>query len=271
VINSEPYRDLSIGQVWARELDEGRYWASMSSMYRIARAAGQTRERRRQATHPARVRPKLIATAPSQVWSWDITKLKGPPRVWFQLYVLIDIFSRFNPGWYLSTVEESTLAADFLAGAVARNGAAPHTVHADRGTSMTSKPVAALLDDLGITRSHSRPKTSNDNPYSEAQFRNLKYLPEFPAQFRSMRHAEEFLTEFFYQYNYVHRHSGIGWHTPASVHHGTADTIDEDRQRTLTTAYEANPARFNRPPRPPARPRSAFINEPALPATAATN
>jgi putative transposase len=170
LINSPAYADLSIGQIWARELDEGRYLCSASSMYRIARAAGQSRERRRQATHPAKVKPELLADGPSQVWTWDITKLRGPAKgIFYQLYVIIDIYSRFNPSWVISPVEDSLLATDFIAEAIERNGATPHTVHADRGTSMTSKPVSALLADLGVTRSHSRPRVSNDNPFSEAQ------------------------------------------------------------------------------------------------------
>ena len=163
LINTPAYADLSIGQIWARELDEGRYLCSMSTMYRIARQAGQSRERRHLATHPAKVKPELLADGPSQVWTWDITKLRGPAKgIWFQLYVLIDIFSRFNPSWIVSPVEDSLLAKDFIAEAIERNGATPHTVHADRGTSMTSKPVSALLADLGVTRSHSRPRVSND-------------------------------------------------------------------------------------------------------------
>ena len=170
LINTAAYADLSIGQIWARELDAGNYLCSASSMYRIARAAGQSRERRRQATHPAKVKPELLADGPSQVWTWDITKLRGPARgIFYQLYVLIDIYSRFNPSWIISPVEDSLLATDFIAEAIERNGATPHTVHADRGTSMTSKPVSALLADLGVTRSHSRPRVSNDNPFSEAQ------------------------------------------------------------------------------------------------------
>ena len=158
LINSPAYADLSIGQIWARELDEGRYLCSASTMYRIARAAGQSRERRRLATHPAKVKPELLADGPSQVWTWDITKLRGPAKgIFYQLYVLIDIYSRFNPSWIISPVEDSLLAKDFIAEAIERNGATPHTVHADRGTSMTSKPVSALLADLGVTRSHSRP------------------------------------------------------------------------------------------------------------------
>gem|GEM_PF-4197048 len=166
LINTEAYADLSIGQIWARELDEGRYWCSASTMYRIARAAGQSRERRRLATYPAKVKPELLADGPSQVWTWDITKLRGPAKgIWFQLHVLIDIYSRFNPSWIISPVEESALAADFIAEAIERNGGVPHTVHADRGTSMTSTPVSALLADLGVTRSHSRARVSNDCEY----------------------------------------------------------------------------------------------------------
>ena len=182
--------------------------------------------------------------------------------IFYHLYVLIDIFSRYNPGWLISTCEESNLAADFIAGAIRGNGTAPHSVHADRGTSMTSKPVSMLLTDLGVTRSHSRPHVSNDNPFSEAQFRTLKYLPEFPHHFNSLEHAKRFCTEFFYQYNYIHRHSGIGWHTPASVHFGTADAINDARRTTLTAAFHANPARFGRRPHPPVRPDNAWINQP---------
>jgi transposase InsO family protein len=263
VINAPGYADLSIGQVWARELDEGRYWGSMSSMYRIARAAGQTRERRRQATHPARVKPELVADGPSQVWSWDITKLRGPARgIWFHLYVLLDIFSRYNPGWVVAAAEDSVLAKDFIDEAITLNGSAPHTVHADRGTSMTAKPVSELLVDLGVTRTHSRPRVSNDNPFSEAQFKTLKYLHDFPGHFDSLVQAREFLDGFFAEYNHVHRHSGIGWHTPASVHFGTAAAIDVARQNTLDAAHAAHPERFTRRPRPPKIPDQSWINQP---------
>jgi putative transposase len=165
--------------------------------------------------------------------------------------VLIDIYSRFNPSWIVSPVEDSLLATDFIAEAIERNGATPHTVHADRGTSMTSKPVSALLADLGVTRSHSRPRVSNDNPFSEAQFKTLKYLPDFPTSFTSLAHARQFCAGFFHEYNYIHRRSGIAWHTPASVHFGTASTIDQERQNTLTAAYHAHPERFGRRPHPP--------------------
>jgi putative transposase len=166
LLGSPAYRDLAIGQVWARELDEGRYWCSVSTMYRIARAAGQVRERRSLATHPARVRPELVARGPSEVWSWDITALKGPAKgAWFKCYVILDIFSRYVTGWLVAAAEDAVVAKDFLDDAINRNGSRPHTVHADRGGAMVSKPVSELLVDLGVLRSHSRPRTSNDNPY----------------------------------------------------------------------------------------------------------
>ena len=221
-INLPAYADLSICQIWARELDEDRYHCSMSTMYRIARAAGQVRKRRALARHPAKKIPELVAIGASQVWTWDITKLRGPVKgLWYHLYALIDIFSRYSPGWLVMAAEDSVVARDFIDDAIDRNGVRPHTIHADRGTSMTSKTVAVLLVDLGITRSHSRPHVSNDNPYSEAQFKTLKYLPDFPHHFDSLAQARAFCDGFFTEYNHVHHHSGIGWHTPASVHQGT--------------------------------------------------
>jgi len=271
VINRPAYADLSICQIWARELDEDRYYCSMSSMYRIARAAGQVRERRRLASHPAKKIPELLATGPSQVWSWDITKLRGPTKgVWYHLYALIDIFSRYSPGWRVRSFEDSVVAAEFIDEAVARNGSRPHTIHADRGTSMTSKTVAILLTDLGITQSHSRPRVSNDNPFSEAQFKTLKYMPDFPHHFDSLAQAQTFRDAFFTDYNHVHHHSGIGWHTPASVHQGTYADIDENRQATLNRAWIAHPERFNRRPRPPQISTEIWINEPAKETPAAT-
>jgi len=263
VINSDQYADLSICQIWARELDEDRYHCSMSSMYRIARAAGQTRERRALATHPAKVKPELLATGPSQVWSWDITKLRGPAKgIWFHLYALIDIYSRYSPGYLVCAAEDSIVAADFIDGAIARNGTAPHTVHADRGTSMTSKPVSALLSDLGITRTHSRPRVSNDNPFSEAQFKTLKYVHDFPHHFNSLAEARIFCDGFFTEYNHVHHHSGIGWHTPASVHYGTYGQVDDARTITLNRAFEQHPERFANRPQPPKIRSHVWINEP---------
>jgi putative transposase len=264
LLKSPTYQDLAIPQVWARELDEGRYWCSMSTMYRIARAAGQVSERRRQATHPPRTRPELVARGPSEVWSWDITALKGPVKgVWYKCYVVLDIFSRYVTGWLVAAAEDAVTAKDFLADAVARNGVEPHTIHADRGGAMVSKPVSELLVDLGVLRSHSRPRTSNDNPYSEAQFKTMKYVPDFPERFGSLEDARVFCDGFFLSYNHEHRHSGIGMHTPASVHFGTAEQIDLQRQHTLDRAYTAHPERFARRPRPPRLPEAAWINQPA--------
>jgi putative transposase len=261
--------DKSPAQVWATLLDEGTYLCSESTMYRILRSAGGVRERRRQATHPPRTRPELVATAPGQVWSWDITKLHGPARgVHYDLYVIIDIYSRYVPGWLVAPTETGELAKAFIAETIATAGTPPRVVHADRGTSMTSKPVALLLADLGVVRSHSRPKVSNDNPYSEAAFKTLKYCPAFPDRFGSIADARAFCEQFFTYYNHQHRHSGIGLHTPASVHHGTAGQIQALRADILADAHTRHPHRFRRPPQPPALPDAVWINRPALQAAA---
>jgi putative transposase len=235
-------------------------------MYRLLAIAGENRERRRQRTHPARKKPELIATAPNRVWSWDITKLQGPTRgTYYELFVIIDIFSRYVVGWMVSPAETGELAEAFIADTLQRHGIDRDqlTLHADRGTSMTSKPVAQLLVDLGVARSHSRPHVSNDNPYSEANFKTLKYCPAFPGRFGSIHDARAFCAVFFDHYNHVHRHAGIGLHTPASVHYGTATEIRAQRAVTLDAAYAANPARFrHRQPRPPKLPTVAWINEP---------
>jgi putative transposase len=257
------YADLAIPQVWARELDAGRYWCSLSTMYRIARAAGQVRERRRVATHPPRVRPELVADGPNQIWSWDITALKGPVKgCWYKCYVIMDIYSRYVTGWLVVPGEEGDIAKEFIDEAISRNGARPHTIHSDRGGPMISKPVSQLMADLGITRSHSRPRTSNDNPYSEALFKTVKYVPDFPSRFGSIQDARAFCDAFFTAYNHEHRHSGIGFHTPASVHFGTAGQAQALRQTTLDRAYAAHPERFTRRPHPPRLPQQAWINEP---------
>ncbi len=264
-LNHESFADKSVAQVWATMLDEGSYLCSQSTMYRILREAGGVRERRRQATHPPRKRPELVATAPGQVWSWDITKLHGPaPGVYYDLYVIIDIYSRYVPGFLVAASETGELAKAFIADTIAAQGAPPRVVHADRGTSMTSKPVALLLADLGVVRSHARPKTSNDNPYSEAAFKTLKYCPAFPDRFGSLADARTFCQEFFAYYNHAHRHSGIGLHTPASVHYGTAAEIRAMRGEVLAAAQARHPHRFRRPPQPPRLPTAAWINRPAL-------
>jgi putative transposase len=267
VLRSEEYCDLAPAQIWARLLDDGTYLCSISTMYRLLALTGENRERRRQRVHPAKKKPELIARKPRQIWSWDITKLAGPTRgVYYQLYVIIDIFSRYVVGWTVSSAETGELAEAFIADSLARHGveAGQLTLHADRGTSMTSKPVAQLLVDLGVARSHSRPHVSNDNPYSEAGFKTLKYCPAFPGRFGSIEDARAFCAAFFEHYNHVHRHAGIGLHTPASVHFGTAAEIRAQRAAILDAAYAANPARFrHRRPTPPKLPTVAWINEPS--------
>jgi transposase InsO family protein len=263
LLNRPEYADLPPAQVWARELDEGRYWCSERTMYRILAAAGQSGERRRQATHPAKTVPQLVATAPCQVLTWDITKLKGPDKgEWYHLYVIIDIFSRYICGWTVERAESADRAEELIRETIARNGIVPETVHADRGTSMTSKKVSQLLIDLGVIRSHSRPKVSNDNPYSEANFKTIKYCGEYPDCFNSLAGARDWCESFISYYNHEHRHSGIGLHTPASVHFGTADLVREQRAATLAEAHARHPERFARRPNPPAIPAQVWINEP---------
>ena len=269
---SDRFIDKAVAQTWAILLDEGIYLGSQSTMHRILREHGMNRDRRDQATHPAKVKPELIAYRPVEVWSWDITKLRGPHRgTYYDLYVILDIFSRYVVGWRVEYREDSKLAEELIATAFGIHGI-PDTVHADRGTSMTSKDVSQLLTDLGVTRSHSRPRVSNDNAYSESQFKTLKYAPIFPDNFESLENAREFCQNFFLYYNYEHRHSGIGLHTPASIHFGTATQIRKQRQETLNAAFEANPARFgNRQPEAPKLPKAAWINQPSREALVQSN
>lgn len=266
VLHSERFVDLAPAEVHAILLDEGRYLCSVSTMYRILRARGEVRERRAHATHPARVKPELIADAPNQVWSWDITKLHGPAKwTYYHLYCIIDIYSRYIVGWMLAPNESASLAEKLLADTIDKQRVNRNqlTIHADNGSSMASKPVAFLLADLGVTKTHSRPHVSNDNPYSEAHFKTLKYRPQFPERFGSIEDARSFLVEFFTWYNHAHRHSGIGMHTPANVHHGNAASIREQRATVLTQAYTAHPERFVRHhPVPHALPTAAWINKP---------
>jgi putative transposase len=266
VLHHERFVDQAPASVYATLLDEGRYLCSVPTMYRLLRAAGEVRERRRQATHPAMVKPELLATEPNAVWSWDITKLLGPVKwTYFSLYVVIDIFSRYVPGWLLAPRETAELAERLLAETVHKQHvlADQLTIHADRGTSMASKPVALLLADLGVTKSHSRPHCSNDNPYSEAHFKTLKYRPEFPPRFGSIEDARSFCQRFFRWYNHEHRHAGLGFHTPADVHFGRADAVQIERASVLHAAYAAHPERFVRHlPVPPSLPGPAWINRP---------
>ena len=267
-LHSERFLDSSPAQVWATLLDEGTYLASERTMYRLLEARhGSVRERRDQLTHPAYQRPELLATRPNEVWSWDVSKLKGPAK-WacFHLYVILDVFSRYTVAWTVQQRESAELATALIGQAAEQQKIEPGqlTVHADRGTAMRSKPVAFLLADLGVLKTHSRPYTSTDNPYSEAHFKTLKYRPEFPARFDSIEQARAFCRSFFDWYNHQHRHSGIGLMTPAAVHHGRATELHAERARVLTAAYQTTPERFvRRPPTPPDLPTAVWINKPA--------
>ena len=265
VLNEERFCDMAPAQIWATLLDEGSYLCSISTMYRLLRRRHQVRERRRIARHPAHLKPELVATGPNQVWSWDITKLRGPYKWrWFQLYVILDVYSRYVPAWLVAPSESAALAEALITTAIASQGigAGQLTIHADRGSSMTSKTVTQLLADLGVLQSHSRPHQSNDNPYSEAQFKTMKYSPTFPGRFGSLESARVFCGGFFEHYNHRHRHSGIGLHTPADVHFGRAAAVRANRQLVLDAAYAARPDRFRRPPLAPRLPTEAWINQP---------
>ena len=265
-LHSPRFIDASPAEVWATLLDEGRYLASERTMYRLLATQGETRDRRDQLTHPTYTRPELLAEAPNEVWSWDITKLLGPAKwTYYYLYVILDVFSRYTVGWTVQYRESGEIAKQLITQALGQQEIRRDqlTIHADRGSSMTSKPVAFLLADLGVTKTHNRPYTSTDNPYSESQFKTFKYRPGFPRRFDSIKHARAFCREFFPWYNHQHRHSGIGLMTPAAVHTGRAHTVHADRARVLQAAYAATPERFvRRPPRPPAVPTAAWINKP---------
>jgi transposase InsO family protein len=266
-LNSERFVDTAPAAMHATLLDEGRYLGSVRTMYRLLAANSACRERRNQLTHPVYCKPELLAIAPNQVWSWDITKLKGPAK-WtcFHLYVILDIFSRHVVGWLLAERESAELAEQLIADAVSRHDvqAGMLTLHADRGAAMRSKPVAALLVDLDITKSHSRPHVSDDNPYSESQFKTMKYRPDFPARFGCIEDARLHCQEFFAWYNTEHRHSGIGYMTPQAVHYGHAQALREVRQAALDAAFQASPRRFKgRRPAPCKLPTAAWINSPA--------
>jgi putative transposase len=265
-LHSERFVDKAPAQAWAALLDEGIYYCSIRTMYRILAEHGEVRERRNQLRHPRYHKPELLAEAPNQVWSWAITKLRGPVKwSYYYLYVILDIFSRYVTGWMLALRESAELARRLIADSCHKQDIEPHqlTLHADRGGSMRSKSVALLLADLGVTKTHSRPHVSNDNPYSESQFKTLKYCPQFPNRFGSIEDARVFCRSFFDYYNHEHRHSGIGLMTPAVVHYGCAEELTSARQQTLLQAHRAHPERFVRgTPRPPVLPLQAWINPP---------
>ena len=265
VVNSPRFVDLPSIQIYAHLLDEGVYVGSISTIYRVLTANAQVKERRRLARHPARVIPELVATAPGQVYTWDITKLAGPVKgTYFDAYVMIDIYSRYIVGAHVHNAESGPLAVEMMREIFGVHGI-PKVVHADRGTSMTSKTVAALLSDLEVTRSHSRPRVSNDNPYSEAWFKTLKYAPVFPERFGSLTDARTFMADFVAGYNHQHHHTGIGLNTPADVHHGLAAAKAAERAAVLAAARGRHPERFatTQDPKILTIPTTAWINQPA--------
>ena len=267
LLHSERFADKAPTQVYATLLDEEIYHCSIRTMYRILAARHEVRERRNQLRHPNYQKPELLATAPNQVWTWDITKLLGPVKgIYYSLYVILDIFSRYVVGWMLAMQESAELAKRLIDETCAKQGieAGQLTIHADRGAPMKSQGVATLLGSLGIEKTHSRPHVSNDNPYSEAQFKTIKYCPEFPERFGGYEDALGFCHRLFPYYNLEHRHSGIGLMTPYAVHYGLAPQIIAARQGTLLDAYARHPERFVRKmPRPPILPEEAWINPPA--------
>jgi putative transposase len=267
VLHSERFVDVSPEETYATLLDEGSYLCSTRTMYRLLAAHhGGVRERRNQLTHPPYAKPELLAERPNELWSWDVSKLKGPAKwTWFYLYVILDVFSRYIVGWTVQHRENATIATALIEQATTQQQIIPTilTLHADRGAPMRSKPVAFLLADLGVTKTHSRPYTSSDNPYSEANFKTLKYRPEFPDRFDDIEHARQHCRVFVDWYNHEHRHSGIGLMTPAAVHHGHAEQLYAERATVLDAAYARNPERFvHKRPVPPQLPTAAWINKP---------
>ena len=267
VLHDQRFQDRSPAAVQATLLDEGQYLCSARTMYRLLEQAGESHERRDQLVHPAYHKPELLATAPNQLWSWDITKLLGPAKwTYFYLYVILDVFSRYVVGWMVAPRESAELAKQFIEETIRKQEipAGQLTIHADRGRVMTSKPVAFLMADLGVTKTHSRPYVSDDNPYSESQFRTMKYRPEFPDRFGCLQDARAFCQQFFQWYNEEHRHSGLGLLTPAVVHSGQAPAVLAARQVVLDAAFQAHPDRFvRRPPKPLPLPSEVWINKPA--------
>jgi putative transposase len=268
ILHGERFIDKAPQEIYATLLDEKRYFCSIRTMYRILAKEGELRERRNQLVRPHYSKPELLAQAPNEIWSWDITKLKGPAKwTYFYLYVIMDIFSRYVVGWMVAHRELAVLAHKLIDETIKKQSIQPGqlTIHADRGSSMTSKPVAFLLADLGVTKSHSRPSVSNDNPYSESQFKTMKYRPEFPERFGSIEDARTFSQTFFPWYNTEHYHSGLGLLTPKDVHYGRGQGIIEARKEVLMAAFEKHPERFKgKMPIPPVLPGAVWINKPLL-------
>ena len=267
ILHTERFIDKAPQEIYATLLDERNYLCSVRTMYRILEKEGELKERRKQTIRPQYAKPEVLAHAPNEAWSWDITKLKGPVKwTYYYLYVILDIFSRYVVGWMVAHRELSALARKLIAETCAKQMIQPDQllIHADRGSSMTSKPVALLMADLGVTKSHSRPSVSNDNPYSESQFKTMKYRPEFSERFGSIQDARAFCQTFFPWYNTEHYHLGLGLLTPEDVHYGRASGILEARKDVLRAAYEKHPERFKgRMPTPAPLPDAVWINKPS--------
>jgi putative transposase len=266
LLHAPRFADQAPAEIYATLLDEGVYHCSIRTMYRLLGQNGEIRERRQQLRHPVYQKPELLAEKPNEVWSWDITKLMGPEKwSYFYLYVILDIFSRRVVGWCIADAESATLFKPLFDDAIAKHNVPPGqlTLHADRGSPMKAKATAFLLADLGVTRSHNRPHTSNDNPFSESHFKTLKYQPRFPKRFGCIEDTRTFCRSFFDWYNQDHHHSGIGLMTPDQVHFGQTDAVHTARQITLDQAFRENPGRFvKKPPVPPAKPTATWINPP---------
>jgi putative transposase len=267
LLHAPRFADQAPAEIYASLLDEGVYHCSIRTIYRLLDQNDEVRERRNQLRHPVYRKPELLAERPNQVWSWDITKLMGPTQwSYFYLYVILDIFSRRVVGWCVADAERAVLFRPLLDDAIEKHHVPPGqlTLHADRGGPMKAKATALLLADLGVTRSHNRPRTSNDNPFSESHFKTLKYQPRFPKRFGCIEDAKSFCRRFFDWYNRDHHHTGIGLMTPDQVHYGQTDAVHAARQDTLDRAFRENPQRFvNKPPIPPHKPTAAWINPPA--------
>jgi putative transposase len=266
VLNSDRFQDQAPREVYAALMDEGTYLCSWRTMYRILEEHHEVQERRNQLRHPNYVKPELLATHPNQLWSWDITKLLGPAKwTYYYLYNILDVFSRYSVGWLIAERESASLAQELITATCIRQGIQPQqlTIHADRGSSMTSKPVALLMADLGVTKTHSRPHVSNDNPFSEAQFKTLKYRPDYPERFGCQVDARQWAGAFFRWYNHEHHHSALGLLTPADVHFGRTQAVLAQRQQVLQAAYQKNPTRFVKGLSIPAQvPAAVWINPP---------
>jgi len=265
VLNSERFWDCAPREIYANLLDEGEYHCHWRTMYRILEEHDEVHERRNQRRHPVSIKPELCATGPNQLWSWDISQLRGPKGVYYYLYVILDVFSRFVPGWMIAERESAKLAEQLIAETCVKQGIARDqlVLHSDRGSAMRSKTVAQLLFELGVAKSHSRPYTPTDNPYSEAQFKTMKYRPDYPERFNEQQEARDWARGFFGWYNHEHHHSGLGLMPPAAVHYGLAERMYERRRQVLAAAYTAHPERFvHGEPTPSRWPAEVWINPP---------